>query len=175
MERGTGLEPRNEASHDGHTKGGMAVREVGVGDNMAVDLELPQRYSIISSGREKQHVPVIIPHPEVVVAGEETGKRKQEGPDPDRKKLSSVIAWREPKMRLRKKLGQESREEKRKARTGTMDEATSTQERDVKMANRHDERTTISWPWTEKSQSRKTDRQSTIHEEVSPKSSAGTD
>lgn len=67
MERGAGLESRDEASHDRHAKGGAAVGEVGVGNNMTVDLELPQGHSIVSAGGEEQHIPVVISHPEVVL------------------------------------------------------------------------------------------------------------
>lgn len=49
VERGAGLQSGNEASHDRHTEGSTAVREVGVRNNMAVDLELLQRHSIISA------------------------------------------------------------------------------------------------------------------------------
>lgn len=76
MERGAGLESGNEASHDRHTKGGTAVGEVGVRDNMAVDLELLQGHSIVSAGGEEQHVPVVVSHPEGKV---ERGSNKSKG------------------------------------------------------------------------------------------------
>lgn len=65
VERGARLESGNEASHDRHTKGGTAVGEVGVRDNMAVDLEFLQGHSIVSAGGEEQHVPIVVSHPEV--------------------------------------------------------------------------------------------------------------
>lgn len=65
VERGAGLESWDEASHDWHSKGGTAVGEVGIGDNMAVDLELPKGHPVVSAGWEEQHVPVVVSHPEV--------------------------------------------------------------------------------------------------------------
>lgn len=79
MERGPRLEARDEASHDRHTKGGTAVREVGVGDNMAVDLELPQGHSIVATGGKEEHVPVVVSHPEMGADGKLEGQAGVEG------------------------------------------------------------------------------------------------
>lgn len=76
MERGPRLETRDEAGHDRDTKGGTAVGEVGVGDNMAVDLELSQGHSIVSTGGKEEHVPVVVPHPEVELVSSWKGKLK---------------------------------------------------------------------------------------------------
>lgn len=79
VERGAGLEPRDEASHDWHAIGGTALGEVGIGDNMTVDFELPKGHPVVSAGWEEEHVPVVVSHLEV--GAEDTtraGKRKQE-------------------------------------------------------------------------------------------------
>lgn len=63
VERESGLEARDEASHDGQAEVATVVREFIIGDNIAADLELFQGDSSISTGWEKQHVPIVVAHP----------------------------------------------------------------------------------------------------------------
>lgn len=62
VERSAGLESRDETSHYGQPEGATIVRELIIGNNIAADFEFLQGNTGISTGWEKQHIPIVVAH-----------------------------------------------------------------------------------------------------------------
>lgn len=79
VEMGTRLERRYEASHRRQAKGTPVVGELAIRDDMAVDLELLQGNSRISTRWEEKYIPVIVAHGDGNGGGE--GAEEDDGCD----------------------------------------------------------------------------------------------
>lgn len=62
VEVSTGINGRDEASHRWHAKCAPILDELGVRNDMAVDLEFLQRHTSITARRKEEDVPIVVTH-----------------------------------------------------------------------------------------------------------------
>ena len=78
VERHTRLEAGDEARHDGQAVGAMAMRELGIGNNMACHLEFLNGDFGLAARREEEDVPVFVAHCVDGGAGEVAVERRKD-------------------------------------------------------------------------------------------------